>query len=215
MPFVPTGFPALDSMIAGDSECRGFPRGGLSLIRGITGSGKTTILKKICENAKTKGLRVVWVEPGSGHPENSPRSIMDLAHFMSKLLHPGNQKHRADLIVVDDVTSFETDPNGPVAQMARTLSDMFQVNLGSTAIVLSMPIRKSPFSTYVEHSPPVSIGYQSRVTIEIAKNGRVYDLKLVKSVVSHAGVSCTVNLEDLIDRSKIPTRYERILCGRN
>lgn len=220
MPFVPTGFPALDSMIAGNGACRGFPRGSMSLLVGAPGSGKTTILKKVCERAHAKGLRVVWVEPGGSNSAvyrsvDGIYSIDDLAHLMAKLLHPNNQKCRADLIVVDDVSSFTVEPTGPIANMARSISTMFHGDLGSTAVVLSVQSRKSSSSTVREYNPPVSLEHRSCLTIGVLKNGECYDLKLVKSVVSLAGVSCTVNPGDLMDRSKIPTRYERILRGRD
>jgi len=87
---------------------------------------------------------------------------------------------------------------------------MFQGDLGSTAVVLSVQRMGR-----VINGPSVSLGHQSLLTLEISKNIENYDLKLVKSIMSHAGVSCTINPGDLIDRSKIPTRYERILRGRD
>lgn len=224
MPFVSTGFPALDRMIAGDGDCMGFPTGGLSLLVGATGSGKTTVLKKICERVHDRGLSVVWIEPNGGslHSYSSKypvvanlNSVGDLAHLTSKLLHPGNQKNRANLIVVDEVKQFTVDPDGSIATLARSLSAMFQGDLGSTAVVLSVQSSgRSLSGTVREYDPPVSLGHQSILTLGIAKKLENYDLKLVKSIMSHAGVSCTINPGDLIDRSKIPTRYERILRGR-
>jgi hypothetical protein len=192
----------------------------MSLLVGAPGSGKTTILKKVCERAHAKGLRVVWVEPGGSDSAkyrsvDGIHSIDDLAHLMAKLLHPNNQKCRADLIVVDDVSLFTVEPTGPIANMARSLSTMFHGDLGTTAVVLSVQSRRGSSSTVREYNPPVSLEHRSWLTLGVVRNGECYDLKLVKSIVSLAGVSCTVNPGDLMDRSKIPTRYERILRGRD
>ena len=220
MTFVSTGFSNLDQMIAGDSDCKGFPRGGVSLLVGGTGSGKTTVLKKICDRAHDRGLSVLWIDPfGLNRAKyrvvDSVQSVSDLAHLMSRLLHPGNQKNRADLIVIDDACSFTTELNGPIAERAKALSSMFHGNLGKTAIVISVQPRGRVLGTAREYDYPVALGYQSRLTLGISKNGDLYDLKLIKSVMNHAGVSCTINPGALVDRSKIPTRYERILRGRN
>jgi len=144
MPFVSTGFTALDRMIAGDGDCRGFPTGGLSLLVGAPGSGKTTVLKKICEQVHDRGLSVVWIEPNGGslHSYSSKypvvsnlNSVGDLAHLTSKLLHPGNQKNRANLIVVDEVSKFTVELDGSIASVSvsiRYVSGGLRINCCST-----------------------------------------------------------------------------------
>jgi predicted AAA+ superfamily ATPase len=215
---VSTGFIDLDRMIAGNSDCLGFPIGGVSLLIGGTGSGKTQLLQASCERAYDRGLRVVWVEPGGGRPARYRKaqdinSIQDLARLMGNLLHPSNQVQRANLIVVDDLHVFSTEIDSPLAARARTLQSMFNGNLGPTAVVVSMQTRSG--LTVRDNQIPASLDHQSRVTLKISKNGSAYELNLLKSVVSQSGVSCTVNPNDLSDRSKIPTRYERILRGRD
>jgi len=214
MSFVSTGFQALNSMIAGNGECRGFPRGGLTLIHGAPGSGKSQVLRDCCSRAHKKGLSVVYVTSDESFPaEYSVVEILDLGEatrFMASLLHPG-KRDKTDLLVLDSLTGMTLTKN-PLEDYKRKLGFTFHRDFGQTAVVGTCQSRRigggpsGPFGSS-------QIALTASIILVISKVDTGYHLELSKSRVSTAGVSCLIR--PTFDRSTIPTRYQRILRGRN
>jgi hypothetical protein len=140
----------------------------------------------------------------------------DLAHLTASLLHPHKVKERADLIVLGDPQLLGVEDDG-LAAKSKLFSAIFNRDLGSTAVAMSWQARRNTGEAFSTRSSqaPAGIGFQARVSLLVSKEGPLFNLKLSKSTVSLAGVSCTIDLTTPMDRSKIPTRYERILRGRN
>jgi hypothetical protein len=213
MTFVSTGISALDSMIAGRTDCRGFPRDGLSLFVGPVDSGKTELLTGICGNAHRNRLKVVFLDPygmiQAQYPVREVTSLEYLEHMLSKLLHPGNQKHRADLVVVDaayEMIIEKPQDTSPLTLRSRILDTISRLHFGNTALVMSW--RRNG-------DLPNTLSHRASLTLGVSRINGGFNLEVFKSRWSDTGVSCTVNPGDLIDRSKIPNRYERILRGRD
>jgi hypothetical protein len=217
MSFVTTGFPVLDSMLSSGNDCRGFPRGALTLLSGATGSGETQVLRKCCERAHKKGLKVVYFtteeEFRSEYPVREVTSLEDVTRRVANLLHPG-KRDKTDLLVLDSLTHMTPDfSRAEIAGHARQLEGMLQLDFGQTAVVGTYQSRRlGPGLTSSS-----STHQRSNIALEISKIGQNYRLDLVKSRYGVAGVSCEIRPIDMedYDRSKIPTRYERILRGRD
>ena len=60
-PSITTGFLALDQLLVENTDYFGIPRGGLTLVTGQTGSGKSLLLRKIAEHAHTAGFHVAFI----------------------------------------------------------------------------------------------------------------------------------------------------------
>lgn len=220
MSFVSTGFPAFNRMLAGNGGCAGFPRGGLTLLGGAVGSGKSQVMRECCARAHRRGLKVVYIDTEgslrSEYPSVFLTSLDEVQRLMAQLLHPG-KKDKTDLLVLDCVTQLvsESEDSTQLGGHARQLGQLFRVAMGQTAVVGTLQSRRT--SLNVTTRPSASVGYQASVILNVSNNNGVYNLELSKSKVSSAGVSCEIRLDDLeeeFDRSKIQTRYQRILRGR-
>lgn len=219
MSFVPTGFSALDRMLAGGGECAGFSRGSLTLIGGAPGSGKSQVMRKCCARAHKKGLSVVYItseeEFRSDYPVREMTSLDEVARLIAYLLHPG-KREKTDLLVLDSLNhmvSDNTTPDSILGGRARQLSQLFNSGFGRTAVVSTFQTAKGLISPH----PNSSMALRSDVILSVSNSSGTYHLGLVKSKVSTAGVSCEIRPIDMedFDRSKIPTRYQRILRGRD
>jgi hypothetical protein len=217
MSFISTGFPVLDSMLVSGHDCRGFPRGALTLLSGAPGSGKTQVLKKCCERAHKKGLKVVYLtseeEFRSEYPVREMTSLEDVTRLVANLLHPG-KRDKTDLLVLDSLTHMTPDFRGAeLAGHARQLEVMLQLDFGQTAVVGTYQSRGIGPSL----TSSVSTHQRSSIVLGISKLDQNYRVELVKSRYGVPGVSCEIRPIDMEDyeRSKIPTRYERILRGRD
>lgn len=214
MPFVPTGFPALDTMLAGKGGCAGFPRGGLTLIGGAPGGGKSQVMRKCCDRAHKSGLSVVYLtseeEFRSEYPVREVVSLDEVARIVANLLHRG-KREKADLLVLDSlshmVPDFSQSTVPPLASHARQLGHLFRGDFGQTAVVGTFQSRR------VNVGPSSELGHRASVILGVSHSNGTYHLDLVKSKVSLSGVSCDIRPTDMedFDRSKVPTRYKRVL----
>lgn len=216
MSFVSTGFPAFNRMLAGKGECAGFPRGGLTLLGGAVGGGKSRVMRECCARAHRRGLKVVYIDSESEsraeYPSVFVTTLDEVQSLMVQLLHPG-KKDKTDLLVLDCVTRMISESTDSIP---KQLGQLFRVAMGQTAVVGTIQSRITSFN--VTTRPSASVGYQASVILNVAHNNGVYNLELLKSKVGSAGVSCEIRLDDLeeeFDRSKIQTRYKRILRGRD
>ena len=222
MPFVPTGFPALNRMLAGKGPCAGFMRGGLTLIGGAPGGGKSQLMRECCSRAHKKGLKVVYItseeEFRAEYPVRELTSLDEVARLIANLLHPG-KREKTDLMVLDSITHMVPDNNttdNALAGRTVQLNRLFNAGFGNAAVVGTFQSSREMLRN-ISHSN--SMTNQASVVLNVSNSNSVYYLNLVKSRVSESGVSCEIRLNDsdidYFDRSKIPTRYQRILRGRD
>jgi hypothetical protein len=219
MSFVSTGFENLDRMIAGSGGCMGFPRGGLTLVSGGTGSGKTRVMQVCCNRAHKRGLSVVYITTearfDAPYPVIELSDLDEVSRFMTTLLLPG-RKNKVDLLVLDALTQMTSDlgPDSELADHARRLGALFRRSFGQSVVVGTIQSRRlgGGLDTLGGSS---SLAFLSRSTLSISKLNEGYHIDLVKSRVSVSGVSCVIRPSDMedFDRSNIPTRYQRILRG--
>lgn len=222
MPFVSTGFPALDQMLAGDGECAGFPRGSLTLIGGGVGSGKSQIMRECCSRAHKRGLKVVYLDSEDSFKGEYPTlsvSHLDVVYrLMAQLLHPG-KKDKTDLLVLDSLTHMVSNGIDPMQSRSHALQlvQLFNAEMGQTSVVGTLQSQMyAPHTSRNRPSAEVEVGSQASIILNVLKNNSGYHLELVKSKVSTAGVSCEIRPRDMeyFDRSMVQTRYQRILRGR-
>lgn len=222
MPFVSSGFPALDKMLAGNGEIFGFPSGGLTLLEGPPGSGKSQLIRKCCARTHKRGLNVVYIssegEFKAEYPTIVESSLNQVTRYTAELLHPG-RREKVHLLVIDSIPHLVSDQIEPLGGHAQQLGRLFGIDFGQTAVVGTFQTMRIG----IHHNTRLAsvVGHQSSVILNVSNNNSIYHLELVKSRISTAGVvSCEirpVDMEDIeyFDRSKVPTRYQRILCGRN
>jgi hypothetical protein len=187
------------------------------LLSGAPGSGKTQVLRKCCERAHKKGLKVVYFttegEFRSDYPVREVTSLEDVTRRVANLLHPG-KRDKTDLLVLDSLTHMTPDfRSDEVAAQARQLEGMFRLDFGQTAVVGTYQSRRmGPSLTSSD-----STHQRSSIALGISKLDQSYRVELIKSRYGVPGVSCEIRPIDMedYDRSKIPTRYERILRGRD
>lgn len=219
MSFVPTGFQALDQMLSGKGDCKGFPRGGLTLIGGAPGGGKSQVMRKCCARAHKKGLSVVYLtseeEFKAEYPVREIVSLDEVGRLVANLLHHG-KREKTDLLVLDSLSHMLPDsspsPTSPLASHARQLGQLFSGDFGQTAVVGTFQSRRGS-----NGSPSSELRHRASVILGVSHSNGTYHLELVKSKVGTAGVSCEIRPIDMedFDRSKIPTRYQRMLRGRD
>lgn len=211
MSFVSTGFKALDDMLAGSGGCKGFPRGGLTLLEGSPGGGKTQILRECCARAHKKGLHVVYIDTDNGFESKYPSifqsSLNEVSRLIAQLLHPG-KKDKTDLLVIDSIDHLISDntPDSPLGVITRQVAPLLRAeSFGQTAMVCTS-----------SRTNLLTIGIAS-VILSVTNTSGTYRLVLEKSRVSTTGVSCEIRPIDMedFDRSRVLTRYQRILRGRN
>jgi hypothetical protein len=171
-------------------------------------------LRKCCERAHKKGLKVVYLtseeEFRSEYPVREMTSLEDVTRLVANLLHPG-KRDKTDLLVLDSLTHMTPDFRGAeLAGHARQLEVMLQLDFGQTSVVGTYQSRRLGPSINSTHQ-------RSNIVLDISKIGQNYRVDLVKARYGVAGVSCEIRPIDMedYDRSKIPTRYERILRGRD
>lgn len=218
MPFISTGFPALNRMLAGDGGCAGFPRGSLTAIVGAPGSGKSRVMMECCSRAHNRGLKVVYVstenEFEAEYPTRFMISLDEVSRLMASLLHPG-KKDKTDLLVLDCVTQMVSETDVSASELpqlgshSQQLGRLFRGSMGQAAVACTVQSRRPRNSS--------EMGYQASVILNVSHSNSVYNLELTKSKISTAGVSCDIRLDDPekeFDRSVIQTRYQRILRGR-
>lgn len=219
MSFVSTGFQALNSMIAGNSECRGFPRGGFTILNGESGSGKSQLLKTCCSRAHRNGLKVVYITSEdrfqSEYPVVEVNTLDEVTRLMATLLHPG-KNDKTDLLVIDCLTQLWATDSTLLANHARELGAMFRREFGQTAVVGTVQSRRVG-GALSSVAGSTGVAFVASIILGITKEDTGYRLDLFKSRFSFAGVSCLILPTDMddFDRSTIPTRYQRILRGRN
>jgi hypothetical protein len=220
MSFVPTGFLALDQMISGNGDCKGFPRGGLTLLGGNPGGGKSQLMRKCCARAHKRGLSVVYLTSEEDFKAEYPVleivSLDEVGRLVAHLLHHGKIE-KTDLLVLDSLSHMLPDSRlsssstPPLASHARQLGQLFRGDFNQTAVVATFQSRRG-----TNGSPSLELGHRASVILGVSNSNSIYRLELIKSKVSHAGVSCEIRPTDMddFDRSKILTRYQRILRGQ-
>lgn len=225
MPFVSSGFPALDKILAGEGGISGFPSGGLTLLEGSSGSGKSQLMRKCCARAHKKGLNVVYISSEDAFKADYPvivnSSLTEVTRYVAELLHPG-RRNKVNLLVLDSITHLipdQIEPEAPIGNQARQLGQLLRLDFGKTAVVGTLQTRRSTLRPSTRPSSD-EMGLQASVILNVSLSNSTYRLELVKSRVSISGVSCEirpVDMEDIeyFDRSKIPTRYQRILRVRD
>ncbi|MFN8513879.1 MAG: ATPase domain-containing protein [Chloroflexia bacterium] len=175
MPFprVPTNVPGLDAVLEG-----GFPRGGIYLVEGLPGAGKTILGNQLCFNHVAAGGRALFLtlltEPharmlsfmrplafyddaavGAGLQYLSGLQALEhegLGGFLT-LVRASIRERRVTLLVIDGLnTAAEAAPTG--LSLGRFLAEL-QLTLealGSTAILLGRPneAADTPLHTMVD-----------------------------------------------------------------
>jgi energy-coupling factor transporter ATP-binding protein EcfA2 len=229
-PCFSTGLPSLDDLIG--EHCPGIPRGGLTIIVGNTGSGKSSLCRKIASNVATQhtietaAFRVGFADI-EGMPDHASRpynilSLSNLSDLAQTLV-----RSRFELLIVDGVQYLESDrPHQdpipfPELDHSRQLDSILtRVANPHLALVITWQenLRSSVDRRSIEptHSIPAGLVHRANLILQVEGSN------LIRVAKNRFGVPGSfaefgprwrdvpkVTPEPEFDRSVIKTRFER------
>ena len=227
-PCFSTGLADLDSIIG--EGCPGIPRGGLTVIVGETGAGKSSLCRVIAHNVATQHTQEtaafrVGLADIEGTPDAARQYNMIFLENMSQLAQILTRPTH-DLVLIDGVEYLSgrvgSDPDlNPGAEQARQIDSILtRVDLHNLALVLTWQANRSSLgraSTDSSHRIPAGLAHRASLILQVEDFGK--RVRVTKNRFGMYGGVAEFGprwreiprdlLEPEFDRSLIKTRFER------
>jgi predicted ATP-dependent serine protease len=221
-PCFSTGLADLDAIIG--EGCPGIPRGGLTVIVGETGAGKSSLCRVIAHNVATQhtqeeiafrvGLADIETGPDPTATSYNILSLETMSQLAQILTRP-----TFDLMIIDGVEYLSgrvgSDPgSNPGTERARQIDSILtRVDLHNLALVLTWQDCRFPLLT---HRIPALLAHRASLILRVEDHGK--RVRVTKNRFGDHGVAefgprwreiPRELLEPEFDRSLIKTRFER------